>query len=52
MYRPINSVISSREQSCVNDLIISWNDGKGINKKCNHVRDKKQCIFHKGNSKK
>ena len=50
VYRPINAVISSREQSCVNDSINGLNPGT-INLKCKYAKKKGECRFYKGRTK-
>ena len=50
VYRPINAVISSREQSCVNSAINELNPGS-INIKCKYARKKGECKYYKGKNK-
>ena len=47
VYRPINSVISSREQSCVNEYINQFNGGF-LNLKCKYATKKGECKYYKG----
>ena len=49
VYRPINSVISSREQSCVNEFLNQFN-GSYLNLKCKYATKKGECKYYKGKS--
>ena len=49
VYRPINSVISSREQSCVNDYLSSYSGGF-LNLKCKYAVKKGECKYYKSKS--
>ena len=51
VYRPINAVISSREQSCVNDLINNQSNGI-INLKCKYAKKRGECKYFRGKAKK
>ena len=46
VYRPINAVISSREQSCVNEYINNFS-GNLLNLKCKYARVKGECKYSK-----
>ena len=47
VYRPINAVISSRDQSCANEYIRQLNIGS-INLKCKSAVKKGQCKYYNG----
>ena len=47
VYKPINSIVSSREQSCVNDYINQLSGGI-LNLKCKYARRKGECKYFKG----
>ena len=49
VYRPINSVISSREQSCVNDFLNQFSGGI-LNLKCKYAVKKGECKYFKSKS--
>ena len=49
VYRPINAVISSREQSCVNEFLNNFNGGL-LNIKCKYAVKKGECKYFKGKS--
>ena len=49
VYRPINAVISSREQSCVNDFINQFTGGI-LNLKCKYAKKKGECKYNRINS--
>ena len=49
VYRPINAVISSREQSCINEYINQFNGGI-LNLKCKYAIKKGECKYFKGKS--
>ena len=44
VYRPINAVISSREQSCVNEYINQFTGGI-LNLKCKYAKEKRECKY-------
>ena len=46
IYRPINAVISSREQSCVNDYINQFKGGV-LNLKCRYAKKKGECRYNR-----
>ena len=46
VYRPINAVISSREQSCVNDFINQFTGGI-LNLKCKYAKKKGECKYYR-----
>ena len=46
-YRPINAIISSREQMCVNELIKGFH-GNTLNMKCQFLQKRNQCRYFKG----
>ena len=50
VYRPINIVISSREQSCVNESVNHFSGGL-INLKCEFAKKTGDCKFFKGKAK-
>ena len=49
VYRPINAVISSREQSCVNEYLNHLSAGS-LNLKCKYAVKKGECKYFKGKS--
>ena len=49
VYRPINTVISSREQSCVNEFLNKFTGGL-LNLKCKYSIKKGECKYFKGKS--
>jgi regulator of telomere elongation helicase 1 len=49
VYRPINAVISSREQSCVNEYLSNFSGGI-LNLKCKYATKKGECKYFKGKS--
>ena len=46
VYRPINAVISSRDQSCVNDYINHYSGGI-LNLKCKYAKMKRECKYNR-----
>ena len=46
VYRPINAVLSSRDQSCVNDFINQFTGGI-LNLKCKYAKVKKECKYNR-----
>ena len=46
-YRPINSIISSREQLCVNEMIRGFH-GHTLNMRCQFAQKNGQCKYFKG----
>ena len=49
-YRPINAIISSREQMCVNELFKGFS-GSSLTMKCQFAQKKNQCRYFKGKNK-
>ena len=46
-YQPINSIISSREQMCINSLIAGFK-GNSLTMQCQYALKKRQCRYFKG----
>ena len=49
IYRPINAVISSRDQSCVNEYLNNFTGGI-LNLKCKYATKKGECKYYKSKS--